>query len=69
MNRNAKPHQITEGLTKRLDNIADARHESKEIPYMDMKDVARPEKFNGNKWLHWSMDFMSFLTRRDRRWK
>ena len=38
-------------------------------PEMHIKDVEKPSKFHGDKWLTWEDEFTTFLTRRDRRWK
>ncbi len=58
-----------EDLGKQLKAIKNDEDHISEIPKMNIKDIEKPFKFTGDKWNLWEGDFMSFLARRDRRWK
>ncbi len=40
-----------------------------DLPFIHQKDVEKPFKFHGDKWMTWEQEFVGFLSRRDRRWR
>ena len=46
-----------------------ANTESDEMPVMHYKDVDKPNKFSGQNWSTWSIDFVNFLGRKNAKWK
>ena len=45
------------------------KEKNDEMPTMHHKDVEKPSKFSGKDWASWNMDFMTFLSHKNPRWK
>ena len=59
-------------LTERLEAMDEERkkrNDPDKLAAISQKDITKPNKYSGTGWVNWSKIFMSFLERRDKRWK